>query len=696
MFKKFLFLLFALCIASTPFASDFGAVSYTSVDATSTLTASVNTSATLDDGVEFNDAQTAIRLAQNLPSATNKLARVIIGKGTGVNDYVYSSHTVHLPNGKWRKYASYNNGTYARLSYWETTDTEIPSETNLGDKVDLGIGTAANASADFPFVVTLDSGYHRLYYGWSDGTFKDIYYVETTTTDYPNADNLGSPVALGMGTDANNWQYTPHIKRRASDNKYFIYFTYYDGTFYQLGYRITTDTNAPGAANLGAKVNLGIGTDASNYASAPFVIQRPDGEWNIYYNWVTTYGMPSYQTTNDGNLPDETNLGTRVDLGMATGASDSDQSPEILKTPDGKYRMYTDYLTTYHRFAYRDSYVDIGISPVVFGKWKWNGDTNDSSYQHNNSGSLLGHANITSGYLAVDGTDDAFKVGDVLDTFLTGADKKWSIYARFYLGAVGAYQAIVAKTSATGNQRCLSIRVNDSNYLNVVMLTADGSQERQITASTTALQINTWYDLIITYDGSLDTNDGLDRVHLYLANSEETRSVTTTTGALFDLPNTTAPLSFGGQVQTDDSITSDMNGRVGTIIFYDHVLTSAERAYVTANQINEPFDFIADPIFLVDSADNNSQWNFAEDVINENPDSETGTLLYQWSVDNGTRSWNGTYLTKATLATVATQTGRYKAIKTQLTSDGTQDASLAAGTFTRSGSSYYRIFQKSP
>jgi hypothetical protein len=96
---------------------------------------------------------------------------------------------------------------------------------------------------------------------------------------------------------------------------------------------------------------------------------------------------------------------------------------------------------------------------------------------------------------------------------------------------------------------------------------------------------------------------------------------------------------------------------------------------------------VADPVFLVDSGSTGTVWSFGGDSINENPTCDgsptgyTGTVKYQWSVDNGTRSWNGSWLTKTQLASVANKTGRYKAIKAQFTSDGTHIAALGNSTF---------------
>ena len=89
-----------------------------------------------------------------------------------------------------------------------------------------------------------------------------------------------------------------------------------------------------------------------------------------------------------------------------------------------------------------------------------------------------------------------------------------------------------------------------------------------------------------------------------------------------------------------------------------------------------------DPIFLLDSGDNSTTWDFSNDDLNDELASEAGTVNYQWYVGNSaTPTYNGSWLTKAQLAAVAEQTGRYKIIKAQFASDGTQDASLADSTF---------------
>ena len=79
-------------------------------------------------------------------------------------------------------------------------------------------------------------------------------------------------------------------------------------------------------------------------------------------------------------------------------------------------------------------------------------------------------------------------------------------------------------------------------------------------------------------------------------------------------------------------------------------------------------------------------WDISTIDIFENPDSETGSLAYQYSASNtsGVHTYNGTWLTLAQLQAETDPTGRYLSIKVRFTSTGLQRCALKDGEISAS------------
>lgn len=148
---------------------------------------------------------------------------------------------------------------------------------------------------------------------------------------------------------------------------------------------------------------------------------------------------------------------------------------------------------------------------------------------------------------------------------------------------------------------------------------------------------------------------------------------------------------------TNDTTRIDNGGATGYTLYYklgsDESATTSVSGYTTAANRLDLVDRITlvpyatdgqtvVPGFLSDSGSNSTVWDMSALDINENLAGETGTVKYQYSCDNGVRSYNGSWLTLAQLQAESDPTGRYMAIKQQLNSNGTtQDASFADSTF---------------
>ena len=215
----------------------------------------------------------------------------------------------------WTYYYDY----YWQIAFRETTDTNPPTSwcTNCGTHTSAGTGSTNTDQAMDPEIIRLSDNKYRLYYAYNSGTYWQIAYRETTDTNPPASTNLGTRVTIGTGSSTTNQAKAPKvIQLSTSPYNYRIYYSYYNGTTWQLAYRDTTDGAPPasGCSNCGTATLLG-----QTSASDPEVIQRPTGGYRLYFSYksANTYYI-YYKDTLDAYEPSSTNLGSAVFLSVYT------------------------------------------------------------------------------------------------------------------------------------------------------------------------------------------------------------------------------------------------------------------------------------------------------------------------------------------------------------------------------------------
>lgn len=289
-----------------------------------------------------------------LPDETNVQARHLLGIGGAISDRGLNPLIVQLGSGAYRMYYAWHNGTYWQLAYRDTTDTNPPTSANLGAQTLLGIGTSATDAAAYPTdIEALPGGGYRLYYAHNAG-YWELAYRDTTDTNLPDETNLGPEVLLGIG---GTYHAATPRPQPLPGGGYRLYYTTYAGNFWHLAYRDTTDTNLPDTTNLGAEVLLGVGTSTSDHALGPTISPLPGGGYRLYYAHKSTFWQLAYRDTLDANLPDSTNLGAQVLLGVGTSTNDQALTLNILQLASGQSRVYYDYHngSGYWELAYYDA-----------------------------------------------------------------------------------------------------------------------------------------------------------------------------------------------------------------------------------------------------------------------------------------------------------------------------------------------------
>lgn len=179
----------------------------------------------------------------NLPNttATNIGAtQTLMSIGSAVADQAFNPIIKRKPDNTYRIYYTFYNNSYSVVAYRDTTDTNLPNTTatNIGAQTLLGVGTGASDQARPSYIVQLPGiNRYRLYYS-SYGTYWRLAYRETTDTNLPQSGNIGSQLLLGIGTSPSDQAIDARFIDKP-DGTYRIYYGYL-ATYWQLAYR---DTN---------------------------------------------------------------------------------------------------------------------------------------------------------------------------------------------------------------------------------------------------------------------------------------------------------------------------------------------------------------------------------------------------------------------------------------------------------------------
>ena len=211
------------------------------------------------DGLWYADSP-----ATELPASVG--AQVFMNIGNKLNEEASGHEIIRLANNKYRMYHSYtpsNDEHTWSLHYRDTTDTNLPSESNLDVDVALGIGGALNNACGYPKVRLLTSGYYRLYYmkewKYPPALYK-ICYRDTTDMNPPTVGNLGAEVELMTAQNFDIVKYNGVCR---------LYFSSDSMTKRNLRYLDTVDGEWPSASDVNVnlfKDTLSGNTNYTNYS----------------------------------------------------------------------------------------------------------------------------------------------------------------------------------------------------------------------------------------------------------------------------------------------------------------------------------------------------------------------------------------------------------------------------------------------
>lgn len=211
------------------------------------------------------------------------------------------------------------------------------------------------------------------------------------------------------------------------------------------------------------------------------------------------------------------------------------------------------------------------------------------------NGTLLNspiYTNEFGGGLVLDGTNKCINLGDILDNVFCGVVAKFSLecWVKFNQLNANTNYVLCAK-NGDGNfsedQRQFFWTARNISNLSYGGVRLDfiyygglvTNPVKAIRSDTAILSTGQVYHLVMTFDNSITTNVGMDRVRLYVNGTEQNRVMWLNNENNFPyvaIQNGTARLGIGGQLGTVAGPIGTLNGVIYLSNIYNKVLSPTE------------------------------------------------------------------------------------------------------------------------
>ena len=302
----------------------------------------------------------------------------------------------------------------------------------------------------------------------------------------------------------------------------------------------------------------------------------------IYVNGISD--LTSFARTGIGSVPDLEVTDTYVGIGeylTSTGVP-----CDSLLTFSGKIddiHVYSRLLDACEVYAL---YEPINDSLVAY--YPFDGNAQDSSgngYNGTIDGAVLTtdrFGNPNSAFSFQKGEN--ISLGNVLNNVFAGVGKRFSYSVWVKPSAYNSNNMIIAKHSDGGCALTQPIP-QFQHFLRLLngitefeYFSSDGANGRFVGGSTSITDTSKWYHIVMIYDGTINTNDGLDRVTLYVNDIPEATSFArTSVGSLPDMEVTDTYVGIG-EYLTSTGVPCDslltFNGKIDDIHVYSRLLSS--------------------------------------------------------------------------------------------------------------------------
>ena len=209
--------------------------------------------------------------------------------------------------------------------------------------------------------------------------------------------------------------------------------------------------------------------------------------------------------------------------------------------------------------------------------------TNGPTYSSDNAGSIV-----------FDGVDDYVNLGNIFNNVFAGLSPKFTISAWVKLNSVTDNTSIMilAKNGDSNfgeNERQFVFRIlnytplnyggNQLEFGNYPSLTTSSYRFVRTTLTPPGLTTGVFYHFTVTFDGTINTNDGLDRVNLYIQGQLQDKTLSFVNGSLpSNFLQGDARLAVGATIgeKVSNSPRALLNGNAPAIQIYNRALTPSE------------------------------------------------------------------------------------------------------------------------
>lgn len=168
---------------------------------------------------------------------------------------------------------------------------------------------------------------------------------------------------------------------------------------------------------------------------------------------------------------------------------------------------------------------------------------------------------VPSGQTYFNGYGAYVRFGDIIDATFSSLNSSFRLGITLWNPPLYSSRTLVSKFTSTGSQRTFNWFINGTTITFSYYLTVgDGTRSRGVSwTGLTALYDLSEHTLEVRYDGSINTNDGLDRCDLYLDGVLYTtgKNLSSTVGAISNtLFSSSAQLAVGALVNSAGTMSS--------------------------------------------------------------------------------------------------------------------------------------------
>ncbi len=225
--------------------------------------------------------------------------------------------------------------------------------------------------------------------------------------------------------------------------------------------------------------------------------------------------------------------------------------------------------------------------PLPFASYSFNdGTANDNSGMVN--GAITGPVSPIAdrfgnpGYALAFGDASAVSFGDNFDLFST-LDAQFSFSV--WIKNKDLNTTNVLFLSKYGNDNCAEdqreffVRINDDNKIEFLFYSSLNTNVFHGIEGDDIIADSCWHHIVVNYDGSIDDNNGLDRIEIYVdGRKNETQFSPSLTGQAGDIQNSTAHLSLGTPLNSNGDLCffNSFIGVIDDLAFFDQILSQDE------------------------------------------------------------------------------------------------------------------------